>query len=77
MGRSLGMGGAILGRDTECPIERGHRLPLVKISCLVTLRTDMFVDRVLGILTCPLASVGRRRTFDLLVRCHYYWEVSR
>jgi hypothetical protein len=46
--------------------------PLVKISCLVTLRTDMFVDRVLGILAHPLASVGRRRTFDLLARCHYY-----
>jgi hypothetical protein len=57
-------------------LSSGKRLPLVKISRLVTLRTDMFVDWVLGILTCPLASVGMRRTFGLLVRCHYYWEVS-
>jgi hypothetical protein len=46
--------------------------PLVKISCLVTLRTDMSVNRVLGILAHPLASMGRRRTFDLLAWCHYY-----
>jgi hypothetical protein len=45
VGRSPGMGGAILARGAECPVEQGHRLPLVKISCLVTLRTDMFMDR--------------------------------
>jgi hypothetical protein len=60
-----------MARGAECPLS-GKRFPLVKISCLVTLRTVTSVDRVLGILAHPLASVGRRRTFDLLVRCHYY-----
>jgi hypothetical protein len=54
----------------------GKQFPLVKMSCLVTLRNDTPVDRVLGILAHPLASVGRRQTFNLLVQCHYYGEVS-
>jgi hypothetical protein len=65
-----------MARGVGCSAER-KTVPLVKISCLVTLRTDTSVDRVLGILAYPLTSVGRRQTFDLLVRCHYYREVSR
>jgi hypothetical protein len=61
-----------MGRGAGCFVERKTVFPLVKISCLVTLRIDTSVDRVLGILAHPLASVGRRRTFDLLVQCHYY-----
>jgi hypothetical protein len=65
-----------MARGAGCSIQWKTVYPLVKISCLVTLRTDTSVDRVLGILAHPLASVGRRRTFDLLVWCHYYREVS-
>jgi hypothetical protein len=42
VGRSPGMGGAILAWGTECPIERAIGSPLDKILCFVTLRTDMF-----------------------------------
>jgi hypothetical protein len=61
-----------MARGAGCSVERKMVFPLVKISCLVTLKTDTSVDRVLGILAHPLASMGRRRTFDLQVRCHYY-----
>jgi hypothetical protein len=49
-----------MARGAGCFVER-ETVPLVKISCLVTIRTDTPVDRVLGILARPLASVGRRR----------------
>jgi hypothetical protein len=62
----------MMARGAGCSVERKTVFPLVKISCLVTLRTDMSMDWVLGILAHPLASVGRRWTFDLLERCHYY-----
>jgi hypothetical protein len=62
----------MMAQGAGCSDERKTVLPLVKMSCLVTLRTDMSVDRILGILAHPLTSVGRRRTFDLLERCHYY-----
>jgi hypothetical protein len=62
----------MMARGARCSDERKMVLPLVKMPCLVTLRTDTSVDRVLGILAHPLASMGRRRTFDLLERCHYY-----
>jgi hypothetical protein len=42
MGRSLGMGGDVLARGTRCPVEWAIRSPLEKMSCSVTLRTDMF-----------------------------------
>jgi hypothetical protein len=60
-----------MARGARCPIE-WETVSLVKTSCLVTLRTDTPMDRVLGILAHPLASMGRRWTFDLLVWCHYY-----
>jgi hypothetical protein len=65
------MGGAMMAYGVGCSIEQ-KMVPLVKMSYLVILRTDTPMDRVLGILARLLASVGRRRTFDLLVRCHYY-----
>jgi hypothetical protein len=60
-----------MARGPGCSVEQ-KTVSLMKISCLVTLRTVMSVDRVVGILAHLLASMGRRRTFDLLVRCHYY-----
>jgi hypothetical protein len=61
---------------TGCFIERTTRWPFEKISCLVTLRTDMLCGPGLRNPYAPLAPTMEIRTCDLLVRCNYYWEVS-
>jgi hypothetical protein len=70
MGRSPRMGGDVMAWGVGCPVERETVSPYEDILL------SHPVDRVLGILARPLASTGRRRMSDLLVRCHYYWEVS-
>jgi hypothetical protein len=62
---------------TRCSVKQTTVGPFVKISCLVTLRTDMFGESGLRNPYAPLAlTMEMGRTCDLLVRCHYYWEVS-
>jgi hypothetical protein len=55
----------------------GHRLPLEKMSYSVQLMTGMPREPDLRIPYAPLAlTMETGRMYDLLVRCHYYWEVS-
>jgi hypothetical protein len=62
---------------TGCSIERTTGWPFEKISCLVTLRTDMLCGLGLRNPYAPLApTMETGWTRDLLVWCHYYWEVS-
>jgi hypothetical protein len=78
MGRSSEMGGAVMARGTGCSVKRTMVGPFVKISCLVTLRTDMYGAPGLRNPYAPLAlTMETGQMCDLLVRCHYYWEVSR
>jgi hypothetical protein len=65
-----------MARGTGCSIERTTDWPFEKISYLVTLRTDMFCGPGLRNPYAPLAPIMEMgRTYDLLVQCHYYWEV--
>jgi hypothetical protein len=62
-----------LAWGTECPVERGIGSPLVKTSCLVTLRTDMFCGPGLRKPYAPLSlTMETGQMYDLLARCHYY-----
>jgi hypothetical protein len=62
-----------LARGTRCPIERGISSPLMKTSCSVTLRTDMFCGPGLRKPYTPLTlSMETGWMFDMLGRCHYY-----
>jgi hypothetical protein len=66
-----------MARGTGCSVKQTTVGPFVKISCLVTLRTDMLGEPGLRNPYAPLApTMETGRTCDLLVWCHYYWEVS-
>jgi hypothetical protein len=67
-----------MARGTGSSVEWTTGWPFEKISCLVTLRTDIFCEPGLRNFYAPLAlTMETGQTYDLLVRCHYYWDVSR
>jgi hypothetical protein len=60
----------MMARGTRCSVERTTNWPFEKISCLVTLRTDMFCGPGLRNPYVPLAlTMEMGRIYD-------YWKVS-